>query len=338
MRISDWSIEEKVAFLRRPVSYPQCAGEVETIQTHMSWVFLTDKHAWKLKKPVRNEYLDFSTPEARRLDCAREVRFNRRLARDVYLGIVPLTFNKKGNLQLGGRRGLRVDSLVLMRRLPANRMLDHLIRSGAVSEKDIAKLASYLATFYKNLAAASITCPQYRKCLTSDLERAGKELAAGAYGLPAGLVQPLIQSQLEFLQRNGGLFDDRIRAGKIIEGHGDLRPEHVCLEESPVVIDCLEFNRSLRILDAASELTFLALECERLGAPVAGEIIFRRYEEETGDRPPRRLLAFYKVYHACIRAKIALWHLQDERIRDRSSWISKAVQYLTMVSGIDRAA
>ncbi len=333
----NWSIGEKVAFLRRPASYPQCAGQVETIQTHMSWVFLTDKHAWKLKKPVRNEYLDFSTPEARRLHCSREVRFNRRLARDVYLGIVPLTLNKNGDLQLGGR-GKRVDSLVLMRRLPANRMLDHLIRSGAVSEKDIFELASYLATFYKNLAPASITCPQYRKYLAADLERAGKELAAEAYGLPAGLVQPLIQSQLEFLQRNSGLFDDRIRTGKIIEGHGDLRPEHVCLEESPVVIDCLEFNRSLRILDAVSELTFLALECERLGAPAAGEIIFRRYEEETGDRPPRRLLAFYKVYHACIRAKIALWHLQDERIRDRSSWISKAVQYLTMVSGIDRAA
>src|SRR5215467_156469 len=337
MRSSNWSIEEKVTFLRRPASYPQCAEQVETIQTHMSWVFLTDKHAWKLKKPVRNEYLDFSTPEARRLDCSREVRFSRRLARDVYLGIVPLTFNKNGNLQLGGR-GRRVDSLVLMRRLPANRMLDHLIRSRAVSENDIAKLASYLATFYKNLAPASITRPHYRERLATDFERAGKELAAGAYGLPAGLVEPLIQSQLEFLQRNGGLFDDRVRAGKIIEGHKDLRPEHICLEESPVVIDCLEFNRSLRILDAASELTFLALECERLGAPVAGEIIFRRYEEETGDRPPRRLLAFYKVYHACIRAKIALWHLQDERIRDRAGWISKAAQYLTIVSGIDRAA
>ena len=132
MRSGNWSIEEKVAFLRRPASYPQGARQVETIQTHMSWVFLTDKHAWKLKKPVRNEYLDFSTPEARRLDCSREVRFSRRLARDVYLGIVPLTFNKNGNLQLGGR-GRRVDSLVLMRRLPANRMLDHLIRSRAVS-------------------------------------------------------------------------------------------------------------------------------------------------------------------------------------------------------------
>jgi aminoglycoside phosphotransferase family enzyme len=337
MRSDDWSIEEKVAFLRRPVSYPQCAGEVETIQTHMSWVFLTDRHAWKLKKPVRNDYLDFSTPEARRLHCSSEVRFNRRLARDVYLGIVPLTANNNGNLQLGGR-GRRIDSLVLMRRLPSGRMLDHLIKSRTVSEKDIEKLASRLATFYKSLAPAPTTCPQYRKRLAADLERAGRELASGAYGLPASLVQDLIPYQLEFLERNRALFDERIRAGKVIEGHGDLRPEHVCLEEEPVVIDCLEFNRSLRILDAASELTFLALECERLGAPGAGKIIFSRYEEETGDRAPQTLLAFYKVYHACIRANIALWHLLDERIRDRGNWVGKAAQYLTIVSGTDRAA
>lgn len=337
MRSDDRSIEEKVAFLRRPVSYPQCAGEVETIQTHMSWVFLTDKHAWKLKKPVSNDYLDFSTPEARRLHCSREVRFNRRLAPDVYLGIVPLTANKNGDLQLGGR-GRRVDSLVLMRRLPSGRMLDHLIESRSVSEKDIDRLASRLATFFKNLAPAPITCGQYRKHLAADLERAGRELAARSYGLPASLVRELILCQLGFLERNRGLFDDRIRAGKIIEGHGDLRPEHVCLEEEPVVIDCLEFNRSLRILDATSELTFLALECERLGAAGAGKIIFSRYEEETGDRAPQTLLAFYKTYHACIRAKIALWHLLDERIRDRANWISKAEQYLTIVSGIDRAA
>jgi aminoglycoside phosphotransferase family enzyme len=303
----------------------------------MSWVFLTDKHAWKLKKPVRNDYLDFSTPEARRLHCSREVRFNRRLAPEVYLGIVPLTANNNGNLQLGGR-GRRIDSLVLMRRLPSGRMLDHLIKSRAISERDIDKLASRLATFYKNLAPAPITFRQYRKRLAADLERAGKELAAGAHGLPASVIHELIQSQLAFLERNRGLFDDRVRAGKVIEGHGDLRPEHVCLEEEPVVIDCLEFNRSLRILDAASELSFLALECERLGAPDVGKIIFSKYEEETGDRTPQTLLAFYKVYHACIRAKIALWHLLDERIRDRASWVSKAAEYLTIVSGIDRAA
>src|SRR5215831_17069816 len=134
MRSSNWSIEEKVAFLRRPASYPQRGGQVETIQTHMSWVFLTDKHAWKLKKPVRNEYLDFSTPEARRLDCCREVRFNRRPARDVYLAVVPLTVNKNGKLQLGGR-GRPVDSLVLMRRFPSSRMLDYLIKSRALTEK-----------------------------------------------------------------------------------------------------------------------------------------------------------------------------------------------------------
>jgi len=152
------------------------------------------------------------------------------------------------------------------------------------------------------------------------------------------LVESTISSRLEFLQQNPALFDSRAQGGKIIDAHGDLRPEHICMEHQPVIIDCLEFNRSLRILDAASELTFLALECARLGAPSIGEIIFKRYSEETGDTPAEELLAFYKGYHGCIRAKIAIWHLKDKSIRNEEIWIAKASQYLEIVAGLGKAA
>jgi len=109
-------IDEKVAFLSRPEAYPDRSARVETKQTHMSWVFLTENQAWKLKKPVCTEYLDFSTPEARRRDCHMEVRLNRRLASDVYNGVVPLTLRNGRDLQLGGP-GTRIDWLVSMRRL-----------------------------------------------------------------------------------------------------------------------------------------------------------------------------------------------------------------------------
>src|SRR5262245_39119237 len=93
-------LEAKVAFLSKPEAYSDCAQCVETKQTHSSWVFLTDSHAWKLKKPVRTEYLDLRTPEARRRNCVREIRLNRRLAKDVYQGVVPLTVDKHGNFRL----------------------------------------------------------------------------------------------------------------------------------------------------------------------------------------------------------------------------------------------
>src|SRR5690348_10060399 len=119
-------IEQKVAFLSRPESYPGHVELVERKETHMSWIFLTEMHVWKLKKPVRTDYSDFSTVEARRHNASNEVRLNRRLTKDVYLGVVPLALASGGSLRLGGD-GEAVDWLVVMRRLPANRMLDCMI-------------------------------------------------------------------------------------------------------------------------------------------------------------------------------------------------------------------
>ena len=330
-------IEEKVAFLSRRETYPGCVRPVETKQTHMSWVFLTDTRAWKLKKPVRYEYLDFSTPEARRRDCEREVRLNRRLASDVYHGVVPLVLGRQGRLQLGGQ-GEPVDWLVCMRRLPADRMLDQVIAWQGVTAEDIIKVASVLAAFYKMAPPIHITGAQYRKGLAAHLEAVRSELTKAEYGLSANLVESTINSQSKFIQQNSALLDDRVQSGKVIEAHGDLRPEHICLEHRPVIIDCLEFNRDFRILDSASELSFLALECERLGAPDVGALVLKTCCEQAGDRPSGELLAFYKSYHACIRAKIAVWHIKDESAEDRPKWTEKARVYLERAGGMSAAA
>ena len=119
--------EARIAFLRQPQTYPEKPARVETIETHMSWVFLTPQHAFKLKKPVRYDYLDFSTLAARRKSCEEERRLNRRLAPGVYLDVIPLVLGSDGAMHLGGP-GEILDWLVMMRRLPAPRMLDSLIR------------------------------------------------------------------------------------------------------------------------------------------------------------------------------------------------------------------
>ncbi len=137
--------------------------------------------------------------------------------------------------------------------------------------------------------------------------------------------------QMTILRQEPELFEDRARTGKIIEAHGDLRPEHICLENEPVIIDRLEFNREFRVLDTVSDIAFLALECERLGASWVSEIIFETYRNETGDRPPETLLAFYKSYHACLRAKIAVCRLKDQGVPDRRKWTERARQYLQLV-------
>jgi aminoglycoside phosphotransferase family enzyme len=128
------------------------------------------------------------------------------------------------------------------------------------------------------------------------------------------------------------VFDARVRARRIIEAHGDLRPEHICLTDPPVIIDCLEFNRNLRLLDPVDELSFLGLECERLGAPLVGATMLDLYREATGDAPAEELIAFYKSYRACLRAKIAAWHLRDSEIREPEKWPALARTYLELAN------
>ena len=142
------TLEAKVHFLSRPSSYPHRPDHVSAKETHMSWVFLAGERVFKLKKPVRYSYLDFTTLEARERYCREETRLNRRLAPGVYRGVVPLTCFATGAMALGGE-GEIVDWIVEMQRLPADCMLDVRLKEGRVGEEDISHLAQVLADFYR---------------------------------------------------------------------------------------------------------------------------------------------------------------------------------------------
>jgi len=326
------AIEAKVGLLRRPATYPDAPGRVDVVETHMSWVFLTDRYAYKMKKPVRYDFLDFSTLALRQRDCEEEVRLNRRFAPDVYLGTVPLTVDGCGNLHLGGE-GEVIEWLVKMRRLPAERMLDNMIRQRTVQEEDVGKLAMLLARFYQGRSPAELSAEQYRAEFTNAMELNLRELSVPDYALPRRLIEQLHAAQRSFISREAGLFDARVAAEKIVEGHGDLRPEHICLTPAPVIIDCLEFNRRLRIVDPADELAFLSMECERLGAPRVGDRLFQTYAQVTHDQPAAGLVYFYKSFRACLRARFAIGHARELEKKDWPKWQHNAEEYLRLAEG-----
>jgi aminoglycoside phosphotransferase family enzyme len=325
----DPGLGAKVAFLSRPESYAEPTKRVDVLETHMSWVFLTDTTAWKLKKPVRSRYLDFSTEAARRLDCEEELRLNRRLSEGVYVGLVALSVDAGGGLRLGDGDRV-VDWLVKMRRLPGERMLDRLLRERVLQRDDFSRMLDRLARFYRDAVPVTMLPAQYRARFVAEIAANRRELAAPAYGLPLEWVEATCAQQLALLEREPGLFDERVVMGRIVEAHGDLRPEHICLEEPPQIIDCLEFSRELRVLDPADELGFLALECERLGAPELATTIFSIYTAVTGDAPPAVLLHFYESYRASVRARIAIQHLADAAPRDPAKWPVQARTYLAL--------
>jgi aminoglycoside phosphotransferase family enzyme len=317
--------------------------EVEAIETHMSWVFLTEAHVFKLKKPIRTPWLDHSTLERRKRACELELSLNRRLAPDVYLAVVPLL--RDARQPCVEQPGPPSDWLVKMRRLPRERMLDVEIAARAVTESDVDRLAATLARFYLRAERVPLEGPAYGRLIGRELAAKRESVEQARYGLSSSRIRALAEAQDRWLARHGALLE--ARGASIVDAHGDLRPEHVCvdargsarerdLEDSVAVIDCLEFDRGLRLLDPVSELSFLALECTRLGAPWIGPRLLSGYAARTSDRADPELVRFYASYHALVRAAVAAWHLDDPALDATEKWRRRSEEYLALADTLGR--
>lgn len=296
--------DDLVTRLRRPDVFPGRPRQVEVVETHISVVFLTDHEAYKLKKPVRFEFLDYSTAERRRAACEAEVRLNRRMAPQVYRGVVPVTLEASGRVALAGT-GQPIDWLVHMRRLPREQFLDERIRQGRLSDVDLARLTRTLDAFYLRASPVMARPEQYLSAIERHVRANRAELLAAAE-LPRPLVQRVHAAQLRWLALHHELLRARVLDGRLIDGHGDLRPEHIALVEPPAVYDCIEFSAELRQIDVLDELAFLAMECDALGAAEVGRRVLESFIQASGDHPTAGLIEFYKSYRACVRAKVAV--------------------------------
>jgi hypothetical protein len=310
-----------VAFLADPGRHPE---GVEAIETHWSWVFVSDERAWKIKKAIRTELADLRRVTARRRNCVEEVRLNRRLARDVYMGTLPLLADAAGRVSLAAGEQA-VDWAVEMRRLAPERMLDRLLAANGVRPEDVASLIGRLVAFYRDMRCPEQDVDAYRERLVAGVHASRDELLLPVHGLPAQRIERLCARQLDLLADRRWL---DARRGAIVEGHGDLRPEHVCLDGEPQVIDCLDFSRALRTLDAVDDVAFLALECARLGAPAIGAAIIDGYREASGDDVPSRVVRIYQSLRACVRARLAIRHLREPAFAGDPLWRQRAQDYL----------
>ncbi len=326
----------KLAFLCNPQSYPEGPDRVELIETHMAWVFMAGEFVYKLKKPVCYPYLDFSTLILREFYCREEVRLNRRLAPGIYLGVIPLT-SHKGRLSLD-REGEVVDWLVRMRRLPRKQMFDNLLLKRQIQNRHLGLLAQVLADFYRSCRPQSMSGETYRKRYQFAIGCNLSELYRSASALPGMEYRHICDRQVEFLERRADWFNARAGAGRVVEAHGDLRPQHVCfVGKHPLVIDCLEFNRDLRVLDSADETAYLALECAWLGHRGAGVEFLRRFERCSGDPIPPPLRIFYMAYRATLRARLLMSRLRELGPTGRSLWQQRAFRYLSLAKQFSHA-
>jgi aminoglycoside phosphotransferase family enzyme len=316
-----------LAFLADPASYPGHPSRVEAIETHMSRVFLAGDRVYKIKKPIRFPFVDFSSLEERRRNCERELEINQELAPGVYLAVLPLARQPDGALAIGGS-GEPVEWVLVMRPLDRERLLDRAIHNGTAREADVDQLAEILARFYRRTPRIRIGGEELLQWWSDAVSLNEVSLSNPAFPLPRGSVKKAIVFLKRFLAERADAI--AARASHIIDGHGDLRPDHVHLGPPMRLIDRLEFNPRLRWADPFDEVVLLGVECERLGAPWLGPRLIGRLGELLKDHPSADLLRFYRCYRACLRARLSIEHLLDPIPRTPERWPLQAKEYLEL--------
>jgi aminoglycoside phosphotransferase family enzyme len=324
------TLADKVAFLSRPDAYHHPVGEVSLRETHMSWVFLAGDRVYKLKKPVRFPYLDFSTLERREAACSAEVSLNRRLAPDVYIRVAPLTLSA-GALSIDGP-GIVADWLVVMRRLDDRWDLDRVLRERRLEPLELDRAATTLVRFYRRARPVHVSSGAHLTEWVRSLAANRHVLSNPRFGLSQALVMRIDRAQRRFLAERRAMLVARVERRRIVDGHGDLRPEHIWLDHEVRIIDCLEFNARLRAVDPFDEVAFLDLECERLGASWAGRRLRTRIACGLDERLPPELYHFYRSYRATLRARLAIAHLYEARPRTPEKWPRLARSYLEIAA------
>ncbi len=323
-------IETKLRYLESVLAPSSRQEPVHRIETHLSWLLIGGEQVLKLKKPLRTDVVDLTTVEARERNAREEVRINRRLARHVYRGLLALQWHD-GALSLWPEThlpapGTTVDWLVAMQRLPEERMLDRVIAAGALTAADVDALWSVLEPFYRHAPHAQLDEDAVVARWRRELEATREVLEMPRFALAGvGIVIGRMDHALHAMDP---IVRARVREGRYVEAHGDLRPEHVGLVDPPVIIDGLEFDARLRELDPFDELCFLGMECAMLGEQQIGEELVLRCAQALDDAPPPALLAMYTAHRALLRARLSAAHLLDADIRLPRKWLPQAQRYI----------
>lgn len=286
-------------------------GDVQRRETHISHLFLTGDRAYKLKKPLVLDFLDYGTPELRLQACRDEVRLNRRLAPELYLGVRGLV-PAAGAVKLADAEDPQaIDYLVQMRRYDEEQTLAAAVGRGEPGADQLRRLGTTLAAFHADCPPAA-GAPGAVRALAM-VERNLKELGARLVEADdIGRVLTLGRFLRAFVRARAALFDRRAAEGRVREVHGDLRAEHVILRPRLSVVDCVEFDAGLRTLEVADDLGFLAMDLCALGAEPAAREVVAGYRAAGGDCGPDELLWFHAVHRALVRAKVAFVRARQE--------------------------
>lgn len=292
--------------LLSPRAYDHPAESIQLIQTHISYVLIAGAFAYKIKKPLDLGFLDYSTIEKRRLMCEAEVRLNRRLCAEAYIGVEPIA-RRDGAIYVGGA-GEVLEYAVKMHRMPEERMMPALLEQGLVTSDDIERIARTIVGFHRASATeAGITAFGRIDVIRRNWDENFAQIEPYAGDLLAhSTLDTLRQYVGTFLRANATLINQRADAGRVRDCHGDLRADAIVVHEdgSICVMDCIEFNDRIRYGDVASDIGFLAMDLEFRGHRGLSDELIGGYLDASDDETLPLVLRFYKCYRAAVRGKV----------------------------------
>lgn len=269
---------------------------VQRRETHTAWVLIAGDRVVKLRKPVRLPFVDYATPARRQAAARAEVEANRELAPGLYRGVLSVVESEDGSVQLvAGMREDATDFAVEMRRFDEARTLQSRLLDGRLTGRQLDRTAERIAAYHAAAPGLAVDgCARFAARVHDDLDDLG-EPADG----------PRRRYVRAALRRRGAELDARARAGLVRDGHGDLRAEHVVLDGPPLIVDRLEFDPGLRACDTGSDLAFLTMDLERLGAPAAARRLVRAYRRAGGRPASPSLQALFAWQRVLVRVKVA---------------------------------
>ncbi|MGD9712629.1 MAG: AAA family ATPase [Thermomicrobiales bacterium] len=288
--------------LRRPTAFPWPVEDVQFIETHISWLYLAGDRVLKIRRPVRYPFVDHRTPESRKRSCLQEFALNRRLTTGVYLDVVPITRQGEG-VQVDGT-GEIIEWGTVMRRLPADRMLDRLIAANAVEAGLAERIGATLRRFHECApvcATEKTAADQQSSVILGNIEELHH---IGNRQISDQQLRQIAMVVGQFLNSQRIMLESRATGGWIRDGHGDLRTDHICVENDGTlqIFDCIEFNDALRCSDIASDLAFLLMDMRRLDRNDLADAILEGYDAPP-EMLPSSLLRLYETHRALVRVK-----------------------------------
>ena len=328
--------KDQISSLISEGEFPETIHDRELIETHISWVIVSDQFVYKIKKPVQYSFLDFSTLALRKHFCEREIELNQRLTDNIYIDVLPIC-EWQGRLIMGGREGTITDYAVRMYKQDRDKQMDRLLLQNKVSESDIKSLAEKIALFHKR---AEII---YKKDMLdiqekfNDLENEKKFLEENIGVSNSDIITNAIKSSDTFLERNKELLVQRLNAGYSRDCHGDLHSRNIFLLPDPQPFDCIEFNDDIRQIDVLNDVAFLCMDLDAFDRKDLSDLFIKYYNQFfptiTTDAD-RQLFVYYKSYRANIRAKVNSLRARSATVNiEKAKSLLAVSKYLELMDG-----